>query len=141
MRGIVTILLLAVMALPAFAQTGRDFDMCQAKDDPDSNIIGCSAIIAAGNATAESMAVVYGERGFAYIAKGLFDQAAADFTTVIANKPDEADNYTIRGYAYDQGGRRDQAIADYRTAIRLGAPGSPEVDAAKMGLTALGVPP
>jgi tetratricopeptide (TPR) repeat protein len=134
-------LALALIALPAAAQTARDFDMCETKDDPDANIIGCTAIIAAGNAAPSDLAVLYDERGFAYFTKGLYEQAVADFTKAISYEPPDAADYAARGYAYEKGGHRDQAITDYQTTLKLASPDSQEALAAKTRLDSLGATP
>jgi TonB family protein len=63
--------------------------------------------------------VAYDERGKAYVNKGDYDRAIADFTMFIQLNPDHADAYDHRGAAYGEKGDLDQAIADFDRAIQL----------------------
>src|SRR5262245_60058513 len=63
--------------------------------------------------------VGYGERGYAYQAKGNNDRAIADYTDSIQLNADNYVALTARGNAYHAKGDLDRAIADYDRAIAL----------------------
>lgn len=63
--------------------------------------------------------VAYDERGKAYLNKGDYDRAIADFNTFIQLDPNRADAYRDRGTAYGIKGDLDRAIADFDRAIEL----------------------
>ncbi|MDR1286933.1 MAG: tetratricopeptide repeat protein [Treponema sp.] len=67
-------------------------------------------------------AVMYKERGTAYIEKGDNDLAIADLTQALKLNPNYPNAYNNRGNAYSNKGDYDQAIADYTQTIRI-APG------------------
>jgi Flp pilus assembly protein TadD len=137
MRRILIVSALVLVAAPAWAQTRFDYDMCNAKGDPDSNISGCTALIQKG----ETDYAIYDLRALAYFAKGLYDQAIADFTKVIALDAKNHSYYSLRGFAYEKSGRRDQAIADYRMALKLNPRDSSPAKAAQARLKVLGATP
>jgi len=125
------------VALPSWAQSRLDFDLCGAKDDPGANIRGCTALIQKG----ETDYGIYLKRALAYFTKGFYDKAVADFTKVIALDPKDHSYYWLRGFAYEKNGQRTQAIADYRTAIKLNPPGSTAAKGAQARLKALNTTP
>ena len=117
-RKILLALGLLLAALPAFAQTSAaDFAKC-ASADPDTQIGACTAIIQSGQDTGTNLAIDYYDRGIGYAAKGVADQAIADYSEAISLNPAFALAYLNRGMCYDAKGLRDQAIADYTSAIR-----------------------
>lgn len=61
--------------------------------------------------------VAYDERGKAYLRKGDYDRAIADFNTFIQLYPNQTDAYHNRGGAYGLKGDYDRAIADFDRAI------------------------
>ena len=63
--------------------------------------------------------VAYDERGKAYLKKGDYDRAIADFNTLIQIDANRADTYHHRGAAYGQKGDLNRAIADFDKAIEL----------------------
>ncbi|WP_445218012.1 tetratricopeptide repeat protein [Bradyrhizobium sp. Pa8] len=63
--------------------------------------------------------VGYGERGYAYQAKGNNDRAIADYTDSIQLGADDNVTLTARGNAYFAKGDLDRAIADYDHVIAL----------------------
>ena len=69
--------------------------------------------------TTAVLAIAYGNRGAAYDAKGLYDQAIADDTQAIALNPQDAMDHYNRGAAYGHKGLLDQAVTDYTRAIAL----------------------
>ncbi|WP_271606310.1 tetratricopeptide repeat protein [Bradyrhizobium sp. CCBAU 11434] len=63
--------------------------------------------------------VGYGERGYAYQAKGDLDRAITDYTDSLQLDANNASALCARGYAYLIKGDPDSAIADYDKAIAL----------------------
>ncbi|WP_128971650.1 tetratricopeptide repeat protein, partial [Bradyrhizobium tropiciagri] len=63
--------------------------------------------------------VGYGERGYAYLAKGDNDRAIADFADGIRLDPNNKAALTARGNAYLAKGDPDRAAADYDRVIAL----------------------
>lgn len=61
----------------------------------------------------------YERRGYAYLRKGDFDNAIADFTKVLKFYPQASDIYKLRGDAYLQKGDFDRSAADYAKATEL----------------------
>ena len=76
-------------------------------------------MIQSGQEFTANLAVAYNNRGNAYNAKGLYDQAISDFNQAIALTPDDAVAYNGRGLAYYYKKLYDQAIADHTKAITL----------------------
>jgi len=64
-------------------------------------------------------AVDYSNRGNAWIAKGEFDKAIADYNESIRLDPKYADAYNNRGRAWKATLELDKAISDYNEAIQL----------------------
>lgn len=137
MRKILIALTLMFVALPSWAQTQLDFDRCQAKD-PDTVIIGCTALIQKGGGTHSG---VYHKRALAYLESKLYNEAIADFTKTIALDPKDHSYYVLRGYAYEKKGQSVQAIADYRAAIKLNPKNSSPAKAAQARLNILNATP
>lgn len=136
MRKLLIGLAMALIALPAWAQT-RDENLAQcAGGDPDASISGCTALLQSGQESA-LLSSIYTDRGLAYAKKGLYDQAIGDLNQAIALVPTNAYAYNDRATAYIREGRRDQAIADYRQALVL----DPTLQAARDTLAQLGVSP
>jgi tetratricopeptide (TPR) repeat protein len=131
-------------APPVWAQTrDQNVDRCTG-NNPDLKIAGCTALIQSGQESLLGLYVAYNNRGLAYDAKGLYDQAIADYTKLIALLPGDRGGYTLRGRSYEKKGQRDQAIADYRAALRLpdnAAATGPGPDYSRQALERLGVAP
>lgn len=123
MCGIFIGLALTLVALPAFAQTEDENRANCQSDNPDISISGCTALIQPGHEATAILAGAYQNRGTAYSAKELYDQAIADYTEAITLQPDNAVIYVLRGIAYDDNNRdlshSEPAIADYSKAIAL----------------------
>ncbi|MDB5479451.1 MAG: peptidase caspase catalytic subunit p20 [Caulobacteraceae bacterium] len=120
MRPVLTSLILALLALPAWAQTQQQSDWCSSPHaSDDQKVAGCTARIQLGREAAATLAADYNNRGAAYTAKRLYDQAIADGTHAITFEPDYAQAYNNRGNAYAGKGLYDRAIADYSQAIAL----------------------
>lgn len=63
--------------------------------------------------------LVYVNRGFAYLSKGDYDRALADFNQAIQLQPDSATFYIMRGEIYAKQDDFDQAITNFDQAIKL----------------------
>jgi tetratricopeptide (TPR) repeat protein len=116
MRRLLMALTLALIALPAWAQTETAWcDSPTATDD--QTIQGCTTLIQTGNDTAANMSSHYDNRAFAYNNKGLYDLAIADENQALVLNPDNSNAYMNRGMAYYSKDLLDQAIADYDQSI------------------------
>jgi tetratricopeptide (TPR) repeat protein len=87
--------------------------------DPDTSILGCTAVIQSNHEPRESLAAVFYTRGNAYLSKGQLDRAIQDFDEAIRLDPNNAVAFASRGHAYIRKGRYDRAIQDFDEAIRL----------------------
>ncbi len=94
--------------------------------DIDESIRLYSKAIETGELTTENLAVVFNNRGIAYRAKDLQDQAIEDYDTAILLMPGYGFAYYNRGLARYAKGLFDAAIGDYDTVLRL-EPGDAEV--------------
>jgi tetratricopeptide (TPR) repeat protein len=119
MRTILIGLAMACIALPAWAQTHDQNVARCGGNDHDLSISACTALIQSGQDPTYEIGAFFDLRGFDYEAKGLHDQAIADYTRAIALDPTDAPAYSMRGVAYEAKGLHDQAIADYTRAIAL----------------------
>jgi tetratricopeptide (TPR) repeat protein len=84
----------------------------------DEQIRGCTALIDGGGLSANSLAIVYNNRGTSYLQKGDYDRAIADFDRSLAIRT-SGSTYNNRGMAYDGKGQYERAIQDYDRAIAL----------------------
>lgn len=66
-------------------------------------------------------------RGISFDKLGQFEQAVADFTTVLRLDPTNVNAYFNRGSAYDSLGQYEKAVADYTHALDLDS-SSPDPD-------------
>jgi tetratricopeptide (TPR) repeat protein len=120
MRGLWIGLALALVSGPAWGQTPQQRDLCYSDTATDDQTIdGCTAVIQSGRETTAVQAEAYQDRAYAYVNKGLNDQAIADETQSLALNPTNAFAYNNRGRAYYNKGLYDQAIADYSQSITL----------------------
>ena len=117
------VLMLLMLGTLAAAQslTHKNVELCNGVDrsSPDRQIMGCTALIDSGSATAKSRAIAYNNRGNAYIAKGDYDRAVLDYDELIKLNSDYARAFNNRGVAYQKKGEYDRAIKDFDEAIRL----------------------
>jgi tetratricopeptide (TPR) repeat protein len=117
------VLMLLMLGTLAAAQslTHKNVELCNGVDrsSPDRQIMGCTALIDSGSATAKSRAIAYNNRGNAYIAKGDYDRAVLDYDESIKLNSDYARAFNNRGVAYQKKGEYDRAIKDFDEAIRL----------------------
>jgi tetratricopeptide (TPR) repeat protein len=113
-------LTLALIALPAWAQTPQQRDWCASPTATDDQTIdGCNALIQSGQEPPANLSVDYDNRAFAEVNKGLNDQAITDENQSLALNPNNANGYINRGDAYDHKHLYDEAIADFTRAMGL----------------------
>lgn len=117
-------LILAVGAVDA-QNSDQDRTRC-AGANPILAISGCTAVIKAGRETNESFAVVFHYRGNAYLERGDFDRAIADFAQAIRLNPALPQSFYDRGRTYLAKKDYRRAIQDFDQTIRLN-PDIPEV--------------
>jgi len=93
---------------------------CYAGDpDPDAQIDACTRMIESGFMIGESVAFPLQVWGDAYVRKGLYDLAIADYDEAIRLLPEFPSFFYGRGDAYLRKDLPDRAIADFDEAIRL----------------------
>jgi tetratricopeptide (TPR) repeat protein len=111
--------LLLGAAMAATGQTRQEnLNKC-ASVEPGTRIVGCTALIQAGQDTTGNLSTIYNNRGTAYTSKGDYDRAIQDFNEAIRLSPNYAYTYRNRGIDYHEKGDYDNAIQDYNEAIRL----------------------
>ena len=110
---------LVLLAAPAFAASMAAHDDCDADNNPDRNIAGCTLIIEDASEGDTMHAVAHVARGLAWQAKGDLDRALADYTEAIRLNPRDALAYNNRGLLWREKGDVDRAIADLTDAIRI----------------------
>jgi carboxyl-terminal processing protease len=108
---------------PAFAQSdlAQAWTWCvnEAKASADLQIGGCTAVIQSGRLNQQNLSISFNNRGNAYLAKGDYDHAIADYDQAIKLDRGYAYAYHNRGLAGFFKKDYDRAIADYSEAIRL----------------------
>lgn len=121
MRRLPIVLILALIALPALAQTPEQrAAWCASPTATDDQTIeGCTLLIQSGREAPGNLWADYDNRAFAYVNKGLFDQAIADENQSLALDPANANGYMNRGNAFLAKGNFDAAIADYTRSVAL----------------------
>ena len=110
--------LAAFTLLATMLAQANPIDDCNQSADIERQIDGCTQFLQL-DPFSPHVALAYGRRGEAYVHKGDFARAIADFDQAIALDPKDADAYYNRGWAYDEKGELDRAIADYTKAIAL----------------------
>jgi tetratricopeptide (TPR) repeat protein len=114
---------LLLLATPAAAQSGRfkNIGLCNGGGQiaADSVITGCTALIDSGAETPKTLAIVYSNRGNAFIHKGEYDHAIRDYEQSIKNEPEYAKAFNNRGVAYQKKGEHQLAMQDFEQAIKL----------------------
>jgi tetratricopeptide (TPR) repeat protein len=106
----------------AFAS--QDERKCAQRQD-DQGIAACTRLISEGNLDQTDLATTYAMRGTAYLNRGKYDSAIADFTQVIQllanNSSPElaASAYVTRGTTYLLKWNNALALADFRKALAI----------------------
>jgi len=123
----ILVLLILVMALalqspPAMADPPLAADLTACRDrqsEVAARLAPCERLIAAGQLSANDLAVALSVRGGALLAKRDYDKAVASFNEALAADPNEPGALIGRGWAYVQKGDDDHAMADFNLAIKL----------------------
>ncbi len=115
LRGLV----LAFLALPAFAQSSDQIINNCENPNPDISIPACTTIIDGGPEIGAYLFEAYVNRSVAEAKKGMFTQAISDDTQAIALNPANARILLNRARAYEAIGSYAQAIADTSRSIEL----------------------
>ena len=116
-----------IFAAGAAAAQNADQDRMRcASGNPGLAISACTAVIERGREANEFLAVVYHYRGNAYLERGDFDPAIADFAQAIRLNPDLPQSFYDRGRAYLAKKDYRRAIQDFEQTIRLN-PDIPQV--------------
>jgi lipoprotein NlpI len=92
------------------------------RQDADSVMKLCGAVIDSGKASGEDTAHAYADRGTAYMARQDFDHALDDLTHALMLKPDVPALYNLRSQVYVAQGDFGHAVGDLSEAIKR-APG------------------
>lgn len=103
------------------AQISNEWRQCLGGEGPIVDVIisGCSAVIQAGQDSANRIATAFNNRGVAHKFKGEYDRALEDYDQAILLNPSFANAYNNRGVIYRLKGDYDRAIKDYDQAIWL----------------------
>ncbi len=114
-------MLLNVVFMIFFTSAAFATDWCSEygnKQEYDRQIKACTQQIN-GVDKVKDISISYYNRGNAYLAKGKYDQAIADYNKTAKLNPTYYMCYDNRGNAYTRKKQYDQAIADYKKAIKL----------------------
>lgn len=120
MRRLYWLFPLAIAACAVFALAARagDREDCNSSND-EVKILGCSAVIEAGEDSVKDTAKAHYNRGNAYKRKGERALAIADYSKAISLNPKFAEAYHMRGNVYSDRGDYARAIPDYEKTIAL----------------------
>jgi PQQ-dependent catabolism-associated CXXCW motif protein len=91
---------------------------CDEAVDLDRMIAGCNLSLKA-KLSVKDRAIVYANRGSAYLAKGELAKALADYDAAVNLNPKDWETYANRGRAYVENGEIDRALGDFNVAIGL----------------------
>ena len=93
-------------------------DDCNQSADLEKQIDGCTEFLQV-DPFSPHVALAYGRRGEAYVHKGDFARAIADFDQAIQIAPRQARFLVSRGLAHRDKGDLDSALADFSKAIEI----------------------
>ncbi len=110
--------LLALVAVPAFAAAPKDSADCEQMTNPGLKVAACTRILQSGPAN-DAKVAAYHHRGVGLLLQTKFDQAIVEFNEALRIDPTYKRSYNSRGNAWKGKGELDLAIADYNEAIRL----------------------
>lgn len=121
MRRSLVLAIAAVALLGCEIEFGPHWSQCRGEEfvQRDERIRACTAIIDAGDATPQKLAVAYLHRAGMRHGKGELDLAMQDYDQAIRLKPGYADAFNSRGVLYADKGDAERAVQDYDEAIRL----------------------
>ncbi len=118
--AILTGLALTLTALPAWAQTQQQYDLCYSNTaTPDQTIDGCTALIESGRYAGPDLSHVYNNRSTGYSDKKQYDLAIQDQTRAIQLDPTNASAYYNRAGDYHNKGEDAKALPDADRSIAL----------------------
>lgn len=86
---------------------------------PEQRIAACTSIIKSGKESGDRLSVAFNNRGAAYVDKGDYDRALADFGEAIKLSPNDTDAYYNRAGVYIRKAELESAIKDYDRVIAL----------------------
>ena len=121
-KAIFAMCALALALMLSGARTATATDWCKGYlniRQYDMAVQSCTEAISSGRYAGKDLAVLFFERGAAYIYKGRYGSAVSDFSKAIALEPSYTDAYDGRAVAYGYEGRYALAIADFTKAIAL----------------------
>ncbi len=119
MLGAVLAAIVAAAGGAAHAQTPEEnATRCLDASKPDLAIVSCSALIKSGQGGI-GRAMALGNRGNAYVRKGKYAEAIADFSAAIKLKPDYPEAFKSRGHARFFTGQFAAAASDFSQRLRL----------------------
>jgi tetratricopeptide (TPR) repeat protein len=119
-RLLIVLLSLSICADIAASSAMADDSTVCSKLNSDEGIAACTRLINSGRLKGRNLAVVYSNRGIAWMDKSVpdLDRAIADFDKAIAIEP--SDHYfSARGSAWVKKKDRAKAVADFSSAISL----------------------
>src|SRR5260370_39038320 len=108
--GWIALPVLMVAFASAVLAQGREDNWSRCRSaDPDTGIVGCTAIIDAPGGTARDRALAFNNRGNARYRKGDYDHAIEDYDQAIKLDPNEPTAYDGRGSVYYSKGQYEHA--------------------------------
>ena len=87
--------------------------------DPDGAIAILDGVLATGNLSDETIAVVHYDRGVIYASKRVWDKAIGDFAIAIEKRPRYGSAYVMLGQTYFSAGDHAKGVAALKTAIAV----------------------
>jgi tetratricopeptide (TPR) repeat protein len=125
--GVSSVLILLSLGSTSTAQNPRkdnyahNIGLCNGSDRAslESRILGCTALINAGEATPAALAIAHNNRGNAFIVKGDYERAIQDLDRSIKLNGTYAKPFNNRGVARLKKGEYDLAVEAFDEAVRL----------------------
>ena len=119
-RSLALVLMFLIASAAAEDSDIGNVAACNGKADvsPDLRIEGCTALTKSAD-NPKVLAIIYNNRGNAYVAKGQYDLAIADYGEALKDDPQYARAFNNRGVAYQKKAEYDLAIQDFDAALKL----------------------
>lgn len=120
-RGAILIALIAVLGLPAAAQTQDELRrQCFKFDDrPAVRIAICTKVIEASHDKQADLVRAHVWRASAFRDLGEFDKSLADCERAISLDPTSASGFICRGHTFKEKGEAGRALPDYDRAVAM----------------------